>query len=589
MKSLLVSLSKKRVSCQLGFCRSFGIKSNPNLILPIDLKNFNRQDYQELNPKLNTKLSNLLTGLSQSSVRKLDCDISLITLPVGDLGEVVTDFSKQFIYARSFYPDLLKSIRKNQRTLLISNPGTGKSIFQYYYLARVLNPSAFSALNQNLPPDSMNSCEPPEVVVRQVGLDKVQVFFIKEKVAHELKTAFPWYVLSCFDPNTTLYFFEPGAAEIEPDIHSDVKSILATCSPNIKRYHEFRKNRAKTRYMPLFTKEELLTIGRHMREQPGFPSELTDLYSDDGIIIGYKEYGGIIRHVLPDDPETYKDLKILKNRAVNRLDWQQYMRDPQLENPDISHFIVTYKVTPPNFHEVSYEIVNQAMEERLEERLKKISLQDMIATLEFSDGRPHEKLVLSQCYVMYERVVAQLLGKGVNWILIKSGGKTNATRMETPYCPKFGSLQNQEAKFQDMKAGVLYYPRSKSFPFADMYYKEKINEHMAEDSLVEVQTSDGDTIKVPNVKLVLINTCFGTSPNSLRRSFNTFVSLKNSLALPDCLKVDFLYCPHPKAADTATAVIPPIDNVPRTIIFDIFILKVPPSYGCNLSANSLIQ
>ena len=140
-----------------------------------------------------------------------------------------------------------------------------------------------------------------------------------------------------------------------------------------------------------------------------------------------------------------------------------------------------------------------------------------------------------------------------------------------------------------MKAGVLYYPRSKNFPFADMYYKEKINEHMDEDSLVEMQTSDGDTIKVPNVKLVLINTCFGTSPSSLRRSFNTFVSLKNSLALPDCLKVDFLYCPHPKAADTATAVIPPNDNVPRTIIFDIFILKVPPSYGCNLSANSLIQ
>ena len=577
------------MSCQLGFCRSFGIKSNPNLILPIDLKNFNRQSYEKLNPELNTKLSNLVTGLSQSSVRKLDCDISLITLPVGDLGEVVTDFSKQFIYARSFYPDLLKSIRKNQRTLLISNPGTGKSIFQYYYLARVLNPSAFSALNQNLPPDSMNSCEPPEVVVRQVGLDKVQVFFIKEKVAHELKTASPWYVLSCFDPNTTLYFFEPDTEEIEPVIKTSVKSILATCSPNIKRYHEFRKNRAKTRYMPLFTKEELLTIGRHMREQPGFPSELTDLYSDDGIIIGYKEYGGIIRHVLPDDPETYKELEGLKNDAIEDLDWQQYMRNPKLENPRISHFIVTYKVTPPNFHEVSYEIVNQAMEERLEERLKKISLQDMIATLEFCDDRPHEKIVLSQCYVMYERVVAQLLGKGVNWILIKSGGKTNAGRMETPYCPKFGSLQNQEATFQDMKAGVLYYPRSKNFPFADMYYKEKINEHMAEDSLVEVQTSDGDTIKVPNVKLVAINTCFGTSPNSLRRSFNTFVSLKNILALPDCLKVDFLYCPHPKAADTATAVIPPNDNVPRTIIFDIFILKVPPSYGCNLSANSLIQ
>ena len=60
---------------------------------------------------------------------------------------------------------LLSEIRKKKRSVLIGNPGIGKSFFQYYYLARILNPSLFGPL----PPDCYGSTTPPKIVIRQEG------------------------------------------------------------------------------------------------------------------------------------------------------------------------------------------------------------------------------------------------------------------------------------------------------------------------------------------------------------------------------------------------------------------------------------
>ena len=38
------------------------------------------------------------------------------------------------VVCKGVYPDLLREIRKNDRSVLIGNPGIGKSFFQYYYL-----------------------------------------------------------------------------------------------------------------------------------------------------------------------------------------------------------------------------------------------------------------------------------------------------------------------------------------------------------------------------------------------------------------------------------------------------------------------
>eukprot|EP01036_Dinobryon_divergens_P032999 gene32999-42695_t len=210
--------------------------------LPVDhqLKNFDFKAYKELGPRQDHKMTQFVKALSTCTVSQLDSGLQLITLPLEtDFPEVLLKSNARFLYCRSFYPELLKNIRFHPRTLLLSNPGTGKSMFQWYYLARLLNPGAFK---DNLTIDL------PEVVIRQVGDIDMEIYFITAKVVQTVDVHRK--VLECFDPATTLYFFEPGGSKRRgPMWEKNTMSILATCSPEISRYKEFCKNGAEILYM----------------------------------------------------------------------------------------------------------------------------------------------------------------------------------------------------------------------------------------------------------------------------------------------------------------------------------------------------
>ena len=87
----------------------------------------------------------------QSDFEAIGDDIDVIRL--NKLGVPWECLGPQKLFVRQFYPDLLSEIRENKRSVLIGNPGIGKSFFQYYYLARILNPSLFGPL----PPDCYGS------------------------------------------------------------------------------------------------------------------------------------------------------------------------------------------------------------------------------------------------------------------------------------------------------------------------------------------------------------------------------------------------------------------------------------------------
>ena len=126
-------------------------------------------------------------------------------------------------------------------------------MFQWYYLARLLNPDAFS---DALTCDSEGRTDPPEVVIRQIGLSHMEIFFLRARKAHTVPVSFS--VLRCFDPSKTVYFFEPGKTRTEEPMWDSTKmSIFATCSPDVSRYKEFCKNGATKLFMPLFSKDEL--------------------------------------------------------------------------------------------------------------------------------------------------------------------------------------------------------------------------------------------------------------------------------------------------------------------------------------------
>ena len=519
------------------------------------------ESYKKFEPKLDTSLTKLMNGLAGCNVSKLSPDVDLITFSEGSLRSASLKSASHFIYTRSFYPELLKMIRKYKRVVLLSNPGTGKSMFQFYYLTRLLNPKAFS---DPLPPDSSESSEIPEVVIRQVGERYMEVYFVQAKVAH-LVPVVSQSLLRCFDPKTTLYFFEPVDSRIEPMSAGMTMPIFSCCSPDEVRYKEFCKNGGITFYMPLFTFSELQTIGKHMREQPNFPSDLKSLYSDEGILKSYNEYGGIIRHVLPTSLKYVKRIEDMKKQAIAVADWHQYLRNANIERSDISHFVVKYVVCRSTFDILSYELINTELETKVKEYLKNMTLNQIIALLMSatqSIREPTKRLI-------YEELFAMVVVDGFEWLKRpndESDQRLTINQKEklnySVFSLKLENRVDEEVKFNDMEMDVLYKPPDMQFPFCDSYYKIKLN-----------NDAPGDPA---NVKFVAVSLCFGVSNSSKYRQFTSFPKFNERVKMPENIPMEFLHIPHPSIADTVKITI----NIKRKINVDI--IKVPMNFKSSL-------
>ena len=132
----------------IGRALSSSLKMEFDEVIPLagvpHIKNFDTKRYMKFDPTYDPSLTRVVRDLSTCAVSQLNNEMQLIALPSGTVfpGALLKSSAK-YLYCRSFYPDLLKTVRFCWRAVLLSNPGTGKSMFQWYYLARLLNPDAF--------------------------------------------------------------------------------------------------------------------------------------------------------------------------------------------------------------------------------------------------------------------------------------------------------------------------------------------------------------------------------------------------------------------------------------------------------------
>lgn len=257
--------------------------------------------YMSLSPWVLDDESSLLAGMKASTVDVICTKPHVRAIRLGD-GAMYdpTVLAGDTIYERSFFPQLVKDMRTaRKRVLLLGNRGVGTSTFQFYLLARYMNPEQFQDIG-SAPPDGpiqFGSAAPPKVVIRHLP-GEFQVLFLEKCVAHSVSSQ---AVLRCFDPATTLYFYEPGStATTEPLFESHALPMLVTSSPNSARYKEYSV-RSAAMHWPLYdaASTELLAIGQDMRQTRGFPSDLVELYSDDNIDQRLKDFNVIFRYVLP--------------------------------------------------------------------------------------------------------------------------------------------------------------------------------------------------------------------------------------------------------------------------------------------------
>ena len=72
-------------------------------------------------------------------------------------------------------------------------------------------------------------------------------------------------ILRALDPDAVLYLYEPGQCLEEPKWSTTTFQLVTTCSPDDRRYKEMKKNGGILYYMPTWTLNELLLVGKHLR------------------------------------------------------------------------------------------------------------------------------------------------------------------------------------------------------------------------------------------------------------------------------------------------------------------------------------
>ena len=386
---------------------------SPNTIPPFRYaKRFPNAEFLEYETNLIKNMKNL----TNNSITKLNDEISVV-----DLGMKLNTnrVSSDLLFVRDFYPSLLEDIRKNDRAILLGNPGISKSFFHYYYLARIINTSLFGSL----PIDYYGSTNPPEIVVRQICGAEIQVYDISNETVYTLPDTHDIFTSLKKDYQKSLYLMEPGTkVKIGPYLE-DVPTLI-TVSPDTSRYDEFQKNGGVYFYMPCYTEQELLTIGNYLRGNkdvnPPIPSRLPEgmdeEYTEESLKNRFKQFGGIIRHVLPLSTQNLDDIKAKQKQAIREViennQAVHILSSSTIEDKKLSHFIAQYQVpikTEGNkirFRKPTLEITSQDIRDQLVAELGKFSIQDKIDTLISNDNTNSFK---GLTFKLFEKLFTQMI------------------------------------------------------------------------------------------------------------------------------------------------------------------------------------
>jgi len=306
----------------------------------------------------------------------------------------------------------------------------------------------------------------------------------------------------------------------EPEFSS--LPTLVTVSPDESRYKEFHKNGGVKLYLPNWTLEELQTVGKHMRDIKSVPEGIS--YSSEAIQERYEEYGGIFRHILPTSLAQLESTAKSKNQSISKVDLNTIFRIGDIEDPDVSHFIVIYTDIPESgkdaFRKTNMNIVNRRTLEKLTKRWKTVDLFEMISTLIKNDETGYME---TATHKIYEEVISHQLIRGVSWQK-RQVNDQQFTRFDLKL---ERIVDGKPPIFSEMKPLVLYYPTQQNFPAVEFFWKTPGDKFYA----VQVTRTEK---KVKEVTASALD------------------SMYEKLGIPESTEVTIVLCPKPKIASSSS-------------------------------------
>ena len=268
---------------------------------------------------------------------------------------------------------------------------------------------------------------------------------------------------------------EPKTLIHEPEL-THVRTLI-TASPDIRRFKEFVKNGATKLYMPVWTLEELLTVGDDIHAHVKDDS-VKDLLTPENIVSRYNRFGGIFRYVLPENADSVLQAELAQDIALHRTKpLDVYVPGDNIERVDemkenVSHLVLQYNVSKSKptdgrtpFTSFRMRYASAYVQNNLWTR---ITDQQMLESIEglrlmFRGG-------VAINYLLFEDVVFNLFTrvKNCTWTIRDSDVKFEFDITHGKVVARY----DEEKVLQAVESGCLYRSVNKRFPVCDMLWKD---------------------------------------------------------------------------------------------------------------------
>lgn len=402
-----------------------------------------------------------------------------------------------------------------RRSILLGNPGSSKSWFQWKFIVFCYRPDIFNALwksdcVEKIPEanradsekkDSLSHFFMPEMIVRTIGGIKSYVFSIKHRndvfeVSHKTNQ------LEKITPLNSTILWEPG--DDTTPVHSlEIKGhIIATLSPDEDQYHQFQKV-ARTMYMVCPSVLQIRLMGQILRNAT---TNITSYPSDKEIYKRVSKHGPSIRASLIWSKSKLKGFGKKQKEEIQRIcatesnlllslrSYDQIEETTKYVLEGLSHRLAMFAVK--RSHPLRY--YEQSMYFDFNNKLVLNSIYRQIAQLDIEALKRH--LIKFNHYgLKYQAVLPKYLERiftahsasthGFTWKafpmrhrphkkLNKSKGVKrcmSSITNEQPFSAQFDRVVRSITIHKAMEKKVLYFPSDPNFPFVDMYYKDAGN------------------------------------------------------------------------------------------------------------------
>ena len=212
-----------------------------------------------------------------------------------------------------------------RKAILLGNPGIGKSWWQWQYLLYSMRPDVYRTLVDlfALHDAFTFKGDSPSVIIR---------------FRAEAKSSCTQYYISIVsaqslhDHERTVVLYEPGfKRDVSVSFEELVKmSMVATVSPDERRYKEFKKNGGVKVYLPCPSKGEILAIDDYIRKIEAGDGKETFRVSANDVLSRIDELGPFPRYVLTQDEDIFLSFSFDRLDAVDKLGndapWRPHLR-----------------------------------------------------------------------------------------------------------------------------------------------------------------------------------------------------------------------------------------------------------------------